>query len=623
MDTKKLFDIQGLTIPACLILLSATVFLIYSNTLNCPFVFDDTGFITEDPAIRMNEFSWKAIKTAAFEGRPKNRLIPNISFALNYYFSHYDVTIYHITNIGIHLATGFLLFFLIYLTLLRFGQSKAIKLPSFPVLIAFFSTLIWLVQPVNSQAVTYIVQRMTSLSALFFISSLLLYVMGRGKWLAEGKITPISGLALLGCLASGVCAVISKQNAGMLPVIILLYEWFFFQKLSLALSKKQTIWIIGGILAFAAIAILYLGDDPIQRILNSYNRRDFTLHERVMTQWRVIIYYITLFFFPHPGRLILDHEYPLSSSMLQPLTTVTSLAAIICLIGLTIYIARRQRLIAFCLVWFLVNLVIESSVIGIEIIYEHRTYLPFMFLILSAAYLVLKHIRPAKIAIGCLCLVTAIFSLWVYQRNTIWESRVSFWEDNASKAPKDFRPHNDLGAAYYDAEQIDSAIIQYRKALELKPHHPDALNNLGNALKNKGRMGQAIACYQKALQNNPRHIKARNNLAAALINKNRHREALNHLNQILNRHPDNAEAHVNAATALARLKRIDKAISHLEKALAIHPDIAETHNNIGVLLIQKGDFQSALSHFKAALRIRPGYISARENLQKLQRMMGR
>ena len=622
MSINRFTPYRPFLTAAGIMLLIAVVWLIYSNTLNAPFVFDDHGYITEDPAIRMTDLSWENIKKAALEGRPKNRLVPNISFAVNFYMGHYHVFGYHLTNIMIHLASGLVLFFLVRLTLARFGPPAGTNPWATPGTIAFFAALIWLVQPVNTQAVTYLVQRMTSLMVFFYILSLFLYAWARSRWQDNGRLTPTALASLVGCGLAGLFAVLSKENAGMLPIMILVYEWFFFQELRINLSKRQILWAIGITAVFIAISLLYLGADPLERILKAYTRREFTLSERVMTEWRVVIYYITLFFYPHPARLILDHDYPLSIAPTHPATTLVCLAALIALAGLTIYMARRHQVIAFCLLWFLANLVIESSVVGIEIIYEHRTYLPFMFLIAGGVYLALYHGRWQKFTIAGLCIIALIFSVWAYQRNTIWQSRVDFWADNAKKAPNDFRPHHDLGAAFYDAGQMNPAIGQYRKALALKPGHTDTLNNLGNAFKRKGQINKATAYYNRAIKTNPRHTKARINLAGALIEQGRYKTALAHLNQVLSRGP-NAEAHVNAGAALAHMNRLDDAIKHFKKALALHPDIAETHNNLGVLLIQKGDFEAAKNHFKAALRLRADYAGARQNLEKLQGMMGR
>jgi len=573
--------------PVVLVLLASITFLIYSNTLKYPFFFDDTSYITEDEAIRMESLSWEAIKTAALKGRPRNRLIPNISFALNHLISRYHVLSYHLTNIAIHIATGLILFFLLRLTLVRFERLGGSRRWTESSWIAAFAALLWLVHPVNTQAATYIVQRMTSLAAFFYTLSLFLYVCARGRWQDNGKITPAAGFSIFGCILAGICAVISKQNAAMLPIIIVLYEWFFFQNLSVSLSKKHLVWLIGALFVFSAIALLYLGGDPLERILSPYAaRRDFTLFERVITEWRVVIYYLTLLFYPHPARLMLDHDYPLSVSMLQPETSIFALFALFSLIGLAMYIARRQRFMAFCLIWFLLNLVIESSIIGIEIIYEHRTYLPFMLLIAAGVYLALRHSRYLKTDLAVTCLIILLFSIWSHQRSTCWESGIRFWTDNVRKAPNDFRPHANLGEAFHNTDQIDRAIDQYRSTLALKPGHSGTLNNLATALIQQGR-------YEKALE---------------------------HLRRIL-KHTPNAEAHVNAGAALAHMKHFDEAIAQFKKALAIHPEIAETHNNIGVLWIKKGDLQAARKHFQKALSLRPGYVSAKQNLEKLQKMM--
>ncbi len=620
---------RRLLTAASLVLLAGITFLIYSNTLDSPFEFDDTEKITENPAIRMTELSWEGIKTAVLGSRPKSRPLPNISFALNFYMGRYNVIGYHLTNIFIHLAAGLLLFFLVRLTLRSFAPPTGTRSWPAPGWLAFFASLLWLVQPVNTQAVTYTVQRMASMAALFFILSLFLYAWGRVQWRARGKLTLAAALAFSGCVLSGTCAILSKENAAMLPIIILLYEWFFFQDLSVSIPKRQILWIVGVILIFSVIAICYLGVNPLDRILNGYTQQEFTLPERVMTEWRVIIYYVSLFFYPHSVRLILDHDYPLSYSLAEPGTTLFCLGAVFALIMLCIYLARRHRFLAFCLAWFLATLVIESSVIGLDTIFEHRTYLPFMLFMAGGAYLALGYIRPTKAAIIGLCMVALVFSIWTWQRNTIWQSPIDLWTDNVHKSPNDPRPHGSLGMAhldrtYNDADQVDRAIHHCKTALALGSgtqwrvkYKWSVLYNLGDALRRKGQVDQAVAYYLQVLEIKPMHTKARINLASILIQKQRYSDALAHLEPVLSAE-SNAEAHVNAGVAFAHINRIDEAVFHFRKALIIHPDIAETHNNLGVLLIQKGDLQAAQSHFKTALRLRPEYGNARQNLEKLR-----
>jgi len=501
-------------LTAALLLLAGVVCVIYSNTFGVSFVFDDHHFVKNDSAIRMDAITWDGIKTAALEGRPRNRLLPNASFALNYYFHDFKLAGYHAVNICLHLITGLLLFLLTLQTLRVAGLPKNLKNSATPELIAFSAALVWIVHPVHTQSVTFIYQRMTSMAALFFILSLLLYAWGRGKWRRSQGITASVGLAFLGCLVSGICALTSKQNAAMLPIIILIYEWFFFQDLSVSFSKRQMFWIMGTLLIFGGIALLYLGGSPFERILNAYTRRQFTLPERVMTEWRVVIYYITLLFYPHPGRLNLDHDYPLSGSIMQP-TTLPALGAIIALIALSLYLAPRHRLISFCLLWFVLNLIIESSVVGIEIIFEHRTYLPFMLLPLAAAWLAFQYLRPKTIVVAGVCAIAVIFSVWTYQRNITWQDAAGFARDRVIKSPNKARPNMEMGVYLAHQEKYDLARQYLQKALRLNPTGRVMVNtytDLGNVMVRTGRLKKGIDYYKKALALDPGHQSARKNM---------------------------------------------------------------------------------------------------------------
>jgi len=502
-------------VVAGIILMAGLVLIIYSNSLNAPFVFDDHHFVKNDPTIIMDTLTWETLKEAALHGRPTNRLLPNMSFALNYFIHGFNVTGYHLVNIGLHLLTAGLLFLFILQTLYVYGLPRGIKHLKSAALIGLAAAIIWAVHPVHTQTVTYIYQRMTSMSALFFILSLLLYIWGRCIWRNNHKITPGAGFALLGCILSGVFAIISKQNAGMLPILILLYEWFFFQDLSISFSKRQIFWIAGGLIIFAAITMLYLGSNPFDRILAGYKPRAFNLTERVLTEWRVVIYYITLFFYPFPGRLNLDHDYPLSVSLLHPVTTVPALGAILALICLSIYLSRRHRLLAFCVLWFILNLIIESSIIGIEIIFEHRTYMPFMLLPLFFVCLVSRYIRMKSVAVGALCSIALVFSVWTYQRNITWQDGAVFAKDRLLKSPYKARPNMEMGVYMAQQKEYARAIQYLHNALRLNPTGRvlvTTYNNLGNVMAKTGKFDKAIQYYQKSLALAPNHQSAKTNL---------------------------------------------------------------------------------------------------------------
>lgn len=625
--------------------------MVYSNTFDSPFLFDDELFIVIDPAIHMTELSWHSLKTAAFEGSPAHRYLPNISWALNFYFDRLNPFGYHLVNLIIHLLSGIFLFFFIK-NILQVGSDDSRD--AHPDLIAFFTALLWIVQPVGTQAVTYICQRMASMVAFFYILSLFFYARGR----MARRQAPIDWLKpclyFSGCILSLLCALGAKENAGTLPLVILLYEWFFFQELKLDWSRRQITWFSLFIIVFGSVILYFLGENPIHRILASYNIRDFSLMERVMTEWRVIIYYISLFLWSPPGRLNLDHDYPLSISLIDPPTTIIAFAAILGLLMLAVYSAEKDRLVAFCILWFFITQATESSIIGIELIFEHRTYIPFMMTSLLFVMTVFRLIRNRPAACSLLVTVAIVFSVWTYQRNQTWQDAVTLSADCVAKSPNKSRAYNNLGKSLLDTGDYAGAIAQLEKAIEIDPFNDYARYNICNALYGQGKIGDAILCYNqviefnpnfssahanlakallkqgntseaiksfhRALDLNPEHFETHNNLANALMQNGDFGGAIEHFKIILKKYPDHVESNVNIGAALAKLGQIDAALEHYQTALKSNPNNPEAHNNAGVLLVQKKRFTEALEHFKCALALRPDYEKAINNLQKMEQI---
>jgi len=230
--------------------MAAAVFCIYANTLQNPLVLDDLSNILYNPHIRLTQLGLDELRQAGFESPLSNRGVAYVSFALNYYFHRLDVTGFHILNILIHVATGIFLYFLVKTTL----NSPALQSRSETVTwIPFGTALIWLVHPVQTQSVTYVVQRMNSLAAMFYVLALLLYARARRT---EQNLPKVFLLA--GCIIAGILAVGSKEIAGTLPVIIFLYEWYFHQDLSLGWLKRRMLPIAGAVALLAVLALVYL-----------------------------------------------------------------------------------------------------------------------------------------------------------------------------------------------------------------------------------------------------------------------------------------------------------------------------------------------------------------------------
>ncbi len=584
--------------------------LIYSNTLEVSFVFDDIPKIQENPHIRITELSLSKLAKAGFKSSATRPFV-FISFALNYYFHQFNLKGYHIVNIIIHLMTAVLLYFFIRTTL-----SIPLLSPQYsqPEVIAFFAALVWLVHPLHTQSVTYIVQRFNSMAAMFYVLSLWLYVKGRlvktGRkswpWFA---VSALAGILALGC----------KQNAAMLPFFILLYEWYFFQDLDQNWFKRHLKYVLGVFVLFGLIAMLYLGTNPFVKLkyLRDFSYNEFTLTERILTQFRVVIYYLSLLVFPHPSRLNLDYDFPLSHSLIDPVSTLLCLVAVAGFIGLAVYMARKERLLSFCILWFFGNLIIESSVIPLAVIYEHRTYLPSMLICLLAVALGYRYIKVKWAGVALVCIITSVFSLWTYQRNSIWSDPVLFWSDCVEKSPQKARPHSSLGLALADQGKLDEAIGHYSKALQFNPDLWEAHNNLGKALVAvQGPTEEAVGHFIKAIQLRPRNMDAYNNLGVALMRVGKIDYAVAHLQKALQIDPDIADTHINLGIALLAKGRLEDAIAHFRQALRIKPYIPEVHVNLGTALINKGEIDTAIAHFREALRLKPDYAAAQDNLKQ-------
>jgi hypothetical protein len=420
-----------------------------------PFVFDDVQFIPDNRNIRLTNLNIDGITRAAFDGPSSYRPIAKISFALNYYFHRYNVLGYHLVNILIHITTGILLYMLVQMTLGLISRRSGY---SFHRWIPFFTVLIWLVHPIQTQSVSYIIQRMNSMAAMFYLLSFLLYVKAR---LAENP--KKKGVLFAACIMSGLLSFGSKEIDATLPFFLFLYEWYFFQDLRLAWLKRHLLPIAGILLILVFVAVMYLGGHPFEKILADYKTYPFTLTERILTEFRVVIYYISLLILPHPSRLNVDYDFSISHSLMDPPSTLLCLLLISGLIGLAFYNTKKRLILSFAILWFFGNLVIESSVIALDILFEHRTYLPSMFVCLVAVTYIFRYLKPKGLSIGILCAVTIIFSLWAYERNEVWRDDLTLWADCAKKSPNKARPLTNLGVALWQRGKNEEAMQHYSK----------------------------------------------------------------------------------------------------------------------------------------------------------------
>ena len=374
---------------------------------------------------------------------------------------------YHIVNFLIHfLSAAFLFFAILYLLETPNLKEKFSKRRNF---IAFLSATLWAIHPIQTQAVTYIVQRMASMAAMFYILSILCYIKCRMSGASLHRI-----FCLLGCVLTFLLALGSKENAAMLPASLLLIELTCYKKFNWRFSKKIYFWgsvVIGVIILI--LTVWFFSPDITFSWLNGYRNRPFTLTERILTEPRIVLFYLSQILFPLPNRLSVEHDVILSTSFFQPWTTLPAILLTLLLMGLGISQIRKRPIIALAVLFFFLNHIIESTVIPLELVFEHRNYLPSMFLFLPIAtgfkwlydYCAAKKQPLTGILFGLLVLLMVSLGIGTYTRNLAWATEVSLWRDAMKKAPQSARPLTILACQLYYGPAATSCL--YNEALRI------------------------------------------------------------------------------------------------------------------------------------------------------------
>ena len=508
---------------------------------------------------------------------------------------------------------------------------------------ALWVALLFVAHPIQTQAVTYIVQRYTSMSAMFYLVSVLLYIHARnlqlntgglgenGTWgndsikqdAGKNSTAPFS-FKILFCFAasvlSGVFAFLSKENAATLPGIILLVEYFLLDR-SWQGWKKKLLWIVplGALLAFLALYFLSstrgLKFENLLEDVSILTRETGTVGRwrYFCTQFNVLVEYIRLLFFPLGQNV--DHMYPLKSGFFDGLTPL-AFVFVIMVIGVGIWNIRKRPAVSFGIFWFFMTLSIESSIFPIsDTMFEHRLYLPVFGFAVSVVYAVFQLFSNRKVWAN-LFLATGIVTLGLgtYARNKIWQGPLTLWKDSAHKNPENHRAHTNYGAELNEIGQLDLAIREYTKALEIKPDFADANINLGSALMRRGQFEEAVQYLSKALQKKPHSAAANNNMGVALSQTGDLNGAIGYFKKALRIKPRYAEAHNGLGNALAQKGRIEDAMMEWTKATEIDPHYAKPHYNMGVFFERKGDMRKAERSFSETIRINPGFAPAYSKL---------
>lgn len=463
------------------------------------FVGDDYPNIVENKGIQINHLNFSELHSAwsANNSGALKRPIASVSFALNYFFSGQRINPadMKLTNIGIHILNAFLIF----LVSSKLFSTLSNQIPAQR--LGFICALAWALHPLQLTSVLYAVQRMNSLSCSFMLVGFLVYLNGRLNLDKPGRIW----LMYAGCLGGTAFAALTKENGALLPFLLLATELTLLRCCVPANQPdtKRKLYTFYGLTAvLPALCIISILFTHPSYVLGGYAFRDFNLSERLMTEARALFYYLGLIFYPDNTQLAIFHDdYAASRSLFEPITTLPSILGILLLAGIAGFCVYRKQfpLIGFAIMWFLTAHSMESSIIPLELMFEHRNYLPsfgIIFSLVGSIYLLSQKIRK-KVLVDCLY-AGLIFSLALatFVRSNIWSSLNSMAYFEVRNHPQSIRAQTTY------AKYLESGKGEFAKAYEhfiiaasLQPRDASSLIEAYMAL-NRIRLSQAIDTNQ-------------------------------------------------------------------------------------------------------------------------------
>ena len=598
---------------AAILVIGVAALAAYANSLHGPFVFDDASSITTNPSTRqlwpLTEVLAGPTTNVTAQGRP----ILNFSLAINYALGGTEVWGYHALNLGIHLAAGLTLFGLVRRTLRQREISS-------PTMLATGVALLWVVHPLQTESVTYVIQRAESLMGLFYLLTLYSFAKSvsaetepreAGRWQVLAVVTCALGMA-------------TKEVMATAPLMVLIYDRTFVTR-----SWGAALRTRGKCYAALFGTWIVLGWLVVQGGGNRGGSVGFGAEVDAwaywLTQFKAVGLYLRLAFWPEP--LVFEYGTFWISGFGE---IVWEVLLVVALLGLTIRGLWRGTATGFLGAWFFGILTPTSLAPGTtQMIVEHRMYLPLAAVLAWVVVGIGRTVAPrylntaAATFLGVAVLATALTA----RRNADYRTEVALWRDTVAKRPANPLAHFMLAGAWERAGDVKNALASYAEALRLKPEFSVGQENFGELLLKQGQLEEAVAHFEAALRLQPEFADAHMNLGNALVALGRGTEALRHLGEAVRLAPEMAEMRFNFANGLAAAGRTAEALAEFEAALsrpAGNPAVRiAAHYEVANLLAMSGRPSEAVPHYEAALKARPDYAEARHNLGSALFQLGR
>jgi protein O-mannosyl-transferase len=595
---------------------------IYYNSFNASWHLDDYSNIISNPAIRISDISPNSLFRAAglFQSPDgtdtgiRFRPIAFLTFALNWYAGKDQPAGYHAVNILLHTLCSIILFYLLQSLFLTPCLSGCYKRDERN--IALLAAVLWAIHPIQVQAVTYIVQRMTILATLFYISCMLCYVQARVQTERTKKSALFSG-----CFLFLLLAVSSKENAVILPLSLALVEIVFFCNLSEGTNLKNCFRIIitaivaSGILS--AIVAYFTMPNPLTFINRISTVRPFTLLERLMTEPRVVIGYLSQIFCPLLTQFSIEHSVTVSKSLMNPVTTLPSILFISGLLVFSLFQLKKTPILSFSILFYFLNHIIESTVIPLELVFEHRNYLPTTFIFFPIATAGIKGLRyyqkmdRQSMFLFCFSLITAfliVLGISTHLRNQVWDSEKTLWEDAMLKAPLSARPYGRLAWFYEEKGQYNKALGLYEASLSKQWTNPRSasitLANMARIYAADQNNEKALELYDRSIAKDPAYTRALYDKAQILTTLGKWDQAKEIISSLLSKGTATWHDFNLMGFILMKQGLTEEALDFLRNANKLSPQNPMIFVNIGSAFSLMGQYQKANWFLKQAKQMK-------------------
>ena len=583
----------------------------YSNSFNASWHLDDRPNIIENTNIHLKEISLSELSRASVFSQNDSssqtgirfRPVATVSFALNWYAGTDQVLGYHIVNVGVHILCAWVLFCLLQSLFRTPNLSGCCKGDEQN--IALLAAVLWVIHPIQTQAVTYIVQRMTLLATLFYISGLLCFIHGRIRTERVPRLGLFSGCFLCLLLALG-----SKENAVTFPLSLVLVEIVFFKNLSVEAHIKTSFQIIIAAIVSTGVLSFLLAYSTMSNPFAFINRmstvRPFTLMERLLTEPRVVIGYLSQIFYPLISRFSIEHSVIVSTSLLDPATTLASIVLISGLLAFALFQIHRMPILSFSILFYFLNHIIESTVIPLELVFEHRNHLPSAFIFLPIATAGIRglryyqRMRRQPMFLFCFALIAVfliVLGVTTHLRNQVWASEKTLWEDAMLKAPLSARPYGRLAWYYEGQGQYNKAIAFYEASLSKQWTNPSAisvtLSNMARIYAAQQNYEKALVLYDCSISTDTAYIKALYGKAQVLTTMGKWDQANEIMVSLISKGKPTWNDLNMMGFILLKQGLTENALEYLRNANKLSPQNSMIFINIGVAFSMMGQYQKA------------------------------